>query len=121
MMFTVSLLKIKFLTLLSMVFMGIFSRLVLGFPLLIQTSSMSFHSIPQTHQFPDGGNRTSLRFMPTSGHTQKRRRALKNGSAIDEELCVFQSTCDDFHFDFIGEVIEQGNDDFQLESKLISH
>ncbi len=92
--------------------MGLFSRLVLGFPLLLETISPTFHGIPQKHQFPDGGSRTSLRFMSTSRFTQKRRRTLKNGRAIEEELCSLQSDCDNSQFDFIGEVIENGNEDF---------
>ena len=120
-MVSVSLLKIKFLTLLSMVFMGLFSRLVLGLPLLLQTSSTTFHNIPQTHQFPDSGNRTSLRFMPASRYILKRRRVLKNGGILEEELCILQSACDESHFDFIGEVIEQGGEDFNTTLQPSRH
>jgi len=113
-MFSVSLIKVKLLTILSMVFMGLFSRFVLGFPMLLPIAVPIFHTIPENHRFPDSGSRTSLRFMPASRCTQRRRHALKNGQTIEEELSFLQDRYDISSFDFGGEVIEQGSDDFSL-------
>lgn len=115
-MFSASLIKVKLLTILSMVFMGLFSRFVLGFPMLLPISVPIFHTSPENHQFPDGGGRTSLRFMPAPRHTQKRRRNLKNGQIVEEELTFLEERCDDTCFDFVGEVIEQGNNTFNIFS-----
>jgi len=120
-MFSVSLIKIKFLTILSMVFMGLFSRLVLGLPLLLQTSSPTFHPIPEKHQFPDGGNRTSLRLLPASRCAQKRRHARKDGRTLEEELTLFQSDQENYQLDLIGEVIEEGGEDFYSAFQLERH
>jgi hypothetical protein len=111
-MVSVSLIKVKLLTILSMVFMGLFSRLVLGFPLLFPVSAPLFHTTPEDHQFPDSGNRTSLRFMPVPRHTQKRRRGHKNGQMIEDELTFLEERYDETCFEFVGEVIEQGSDKF---------
>lgn len=104
-MLSVSLIKVKLFTILSMVCMGLFSRLVLGFPLLFPTSTSTVHTIPQETPFPTNGGRTSLRFLPTPRYGQKRRRILKN-KVIEEELTVFISDHLDANFDFMGEVIE---------------
>ncbi len=111
-MFSLYLIKIKLLTLLSMVFMGLFSRLVLGFPMLLPISMPLFHTPPDNHQFPDGGSRPSLRFMPVSRYPQRRRRTLKDGRVVEEELTFLQDRCDDTNFEFVGEVIDQANDNF---------
>lgn len=89
--------------------MGLFSRLVLGFPILLPSSIPVFHGNPARNPFPDGGNRTSLRFLPTLRCIQKRRRILKDGRKIEEEITLFQAEPDNSHFDFIGEVIEDAN------------
>lgn len=108
-MFSFPLLKIKLLTVLSMVFMGLFSKLVLGFPVLLPSSTPVFHGNPERNPFPDGGSRTSLRFLPTLRCIQKRRRILKNGQKIEEEITLFQAEPDNSQFDFIGEVIQDEN------------
>lgn len=86
--------------------MGLFSRLVLGLPLLFPASTPTFHTIPQETPFPTNGARTSLRFLPAPRYGQKRRRILKNGSIGDEEVTVSASDYLDSDFDFLGEVIE---------------
>jgi len=106
-MFSFPLLKIKLLTVLSMVFMGLFSRLVLGFPILLPSSIAVFHGKPERNLFLDGGSRTSLRFLPTLRCIQRRRRILKDGKKIEEEITLFQAEPDNSQFDFIGEVIEE--------------
>ena len=111
-MFSVSLIKVKLLTILSMVFMGLFSRFVLGFPMLLPISVPIFHATPDNHRFPDSGSRPSLRFMPASRYTQKRRRALKNGQAVEEELITLHDEYGNINFDFVGDVIEQGSGNF---------
>ena len=116
-MFSLSILKIKLLTVLSMVFMGLFSRIVLGFPVLIPTSTPAFRALLERYQFPDGGSRTSLRFLPTLRCIQKRRRILKNGRSIEEEVTLFQAEPDNSQFDFIGEVVEQENPHWNLKFK----
>ena len=111
-MVSVSLIKVKLLTILSMVFMGLFSRLVLGFPMLLPVSAPLFHTTPEDHQFPDSGIRTSLRFMPLPRHTQKRRRTRKDGWMIEDELTFLEYRCDETCFDLVGEVIDQGSNTF---------
>ncbi len=87
-----------------MVFMGLFSKFVLGFPLLISSSMPFFHIFPENYRFPDSGNRTSLRFLPIPRGTKKRR--CKNGRGYEEELTFYHSEDELLSFDFIGEVIE---------------
>lgn len=106
-MFAVSLFKIKLMTILCMVFMGLFSRLVLGFPLLLPISLPTFHVIPQNPHFPNGGARTSLRFLSALRYIQKRRRIQKDGRATEEEITLLQPQWDSSQFEFVGEVIEQ--------------
>jgi hypothetical protein len=103
----VPLVKVKLLTTLSMVFMGLFSRLVLGFPALLSTSIPTFHSVLPGYQFPDSGNRTSLRFMSAVRYTQKSRRNLEDGSLLEEEISLLQAESDHSHFGLVGDVIEQ--------------
>lgn len=111
-MFSVSLIKVKLLTILSMVFMGLFSRFVLGFPILFPITCPIFHATQDNHRFPDSGSRTSLRFMPTSRYTQKRRRILSDGGVVEEELTVLEDISDQTCFDLVNDVIEYENDNF---------
>ena len=101
-----------------MVFMGLFSRLVLGFPLLFPNSFPSFQACPDTHRFPDSGSRTSLRFLPAPRYIQKRRHKYKVGKILEDEISLFQPTYEDFTFDFVGEIIENGRNDFDFFSPL---
>jgi len=120
-MFSVSLVRVKLLTILSMVCMGLFSRFVLGFPFIFPIFTPTFNNIPENYKFPDSGSRTSLRFLPASRYTQKRRRALKDGRTLEEELTLFQPEYDDSQFDFIGEVVEQGGQNFNATFNLTRH
>ena len=95
-----------------MVFMGLFSRFVLGFPMLLPISVPLFQTIPDSHRFPDGGSRTSLRFMPASRYSQKRRRTHKDGGVVEEELAFLEVRCDETCYDFVGEIVEHENDNF---------
>jgi hypothetical protein len=112
-MFSISLIKIKIFTILSMVFMGLFSRMVLGFPWLSQSSTPAYRTNTQSYPFPASGARSSLRLMTGPRYTQKRRRNLKDGSYIDEELTHFETECENPHLDFICEVIEEDNNPFK--------
>jgi hypothetical protein len=103
-MISLSIIKIKLLAILSMVFMGLFSRFVLGFPMLLPQSHPIFSGRLETHQFPDSGNRTSLRFLPASRSCQKRKKSHKNGKMLEEEITLFQPNSYDSNFDFMGEV-----------------
>lgn len=104
--------KIKLLTVLSMVFMGLFSRFVLGFPILVQTSTYAFHGATQSHRFPDSGSRTSLRFISPARYVQKCRRLLKDGNFLEEEVTLIQTEYNHSHLDFVGEVIEDDIDSY---------
>ncbi len=105
-MVSVSVLKIKLLTILSMVFMGLFSRFVLGFPLILPGSTPSLQIQPQGHQLPASGSRTSLRLLPALRREQKRRHGRKDGKTLEEELTFFHTDPHQISLDFIGEVIE---------------
>ena len=111
--------KIKFLTILSMVFMGMFSRFVLGLPLLVQTSSPVIHRVLQLYHFPDSGNRTSLRFISSFFSLQKRRRKFKGDRVVEEELLLERADCDHSQFDFMGEVLDQNTDYFPIPFKTL--
>lgn len=104
--------KIKFLTMLSMVCMGLFSRFMLGFPLMLPLSGHVFQRISQSYHFPDGGNRTSLRLVSMSCSRSRRRCKLKNGQILEEDALMNLGQCDSSHFDFMGEVLEQENESF---------
>ena len=104
--------KIKFLTMLSMVCMGLFSRFMLGFPLVLPLSGPIFQRVSQGYHFPDGGNRTSLRLVSMGCSQSRRRRKLKSGQVLEEEVTMNGGQCDSSHFDFIGEVLEQESDNF---------
>ena len=86
--------------------MGLFSKFVLGFPLLLSGSSPFFHIRADGHHFPDSGGRTSLRLLLSPRCTQKRRHKRKDGKMHEEESTLFQSEYELFSFDFIGEIIE---------------
>lgn len=108
-MLSISLIKIKFLTILSMVFMGLFSRFVLGFPLQSFSTSSNYQNTSGNHRFPDGGARTSLRFIPAMRIMQKRRRTLANGNTKEDEIFTSENTCENPDLDFIGEVIDHAD------------
>jgi len=117
-MFYITLIKLKFLSILTMVCMGLFSRLILGGPLVLFNSSATYQDIHQSHRFPDSGARTSLRFMPASRLTHKRRRYLKNGKLTEDEF-TFRETLDNLpNLDFVGEVIDQ-NDTIQMNKLFL--
>jgi hypothetical protein len=111
--------KIKFLTILSMVFMGLFSRFVLGVPLLIQISSPVIHGVLQYYHFPDSGNRTSLRFISPFLSLQKRRRKFKGDRLVEDEYTMGRIECDHSQFDFLGEVLENDIEYFPIPFKKL--
>lgn len=107
--------KIKFLTVLSMVFVGLFSRFVLGLPLLLQISSPVIHGVLQDYSFPDSGGRTSLRFLSTFFSLQKRRRKSKTNALFEEEIIIENPKHS--QFDYLGEVLENDTDYFPIPFK----
>jgi len=106
-MVSLSLIKFKLFTVLSMVCMGLFSRFVLGFPVLLPQNDPNFSGRFDSPQFPDSGSRSSLRFLPASRLNQKRKGSYKNGKMLEEEMTLFQPNLYESHFDFIGEIIHQ--------------
>lgn len=107
-MFYFSIIKFKILMILSMVFMGMFSRLVLGYPALWPLSNPMIHSSPHNFQFPDSGSRNTLRLFSGKRLGQKRRQSQKGKMACEEECFFFQVEQEQnhSHLDFMGEMIE---------------
>jgi len=111
--------KIKFLTILMMVFMGLFSRFVLGFSLTHHMSAPAFHRNTQSYHFPDSGNRTSLRFISICRSFQKRRRKFSRDKFLEEELTITLAEDDHSQFEFMGEIIERESKAFSLPFKVV--
>ncbi len=89
--------------------MGLFSRLVLGFPTTLISFSSNVQNTSENHRFPDGGARTSLRFIPAPRLMQKRRRKLANGETKEDEIFSSENNCETTCFEFIGEVLDQSD------------
>lgn len=79
-MFYFSIIKFKFLTILSMVLVGMFSRSVLSITLL-PLSHPLFHSSSEKHQFPHSGSRSALRFFNGKRMAHRRRLTRKGKSS----------------------------------------
>lgn len=95
-----------------MVLTGLFSRFVLGFPLNYHMSAPVFRNTTQSFHFPDGGNRTSLRFISICRSFQRRRRKIRKDNLLEEELTMTLSGYEASQFEFIGEVIDQERETF---------
>lgn len=111
-MYSVPLIKIKLLTVLSMVFMGLFSRLVLGHSFLLPGAVPHFHETPHKHHFPDSGSRPSLRFMPVIRYAQKRLRNSKDGQNLEEAITLLLHQENYLYFELMGEIVELGDQGF---------
>lgn len=109
--------KIKFSMFFIMVCVGLFSRFVLGFSLMPYTSALIFRGNPQNYHFPESGSRTSLRFISAFCSSQKRRRKLRGGNILEEELIMDGSAWDASQFDFIGEILAEESDCFSHSFK----
>ncbi|MBS0271800.1 MAG: hypothetical protein JSR85_04055 [Proteobacteria bacterium] len=88
--------------------MGMFSRLVLGSPVLLPLSNPMFHASSNNHQFPDSGSRNTLRLFPSKRLRQKRRQSQKGKMACEEECFFFhvERELNHSHLDFMGDVTE---------------
>lgn len=90
--------------------MGLFSRLVLGFPSHLLSFASNYQNTSENHRFPDGGARTTLRFIPAPRIMQRRRRKLANGETKEDEIYSFENECENPNLEFIGEFIDQSDD-----------
>lgn len=102
-MLSVIFIKIKFLTILGMVCMGLFSRLVFGIPALQSLTTHSFQSPKQGVHFPNGSRRSTLRFMTGCRTSQKRRKSQNGGGFSEDEIIPSEIFVDETHPNFLDE------------------